>query len=267
MNDDTRWERAASILVEQRRSLTPIEALPEALRPRDEAEGYALQSVMRRVLDEAGLGRTVGHKIGCTTPVMQAFLGIPNPCAGGIHERAVLHASARLPRSRFVKLGIECEIAVELAKDLEPQDAPLDRESVAPAIGAVMAAIEIVDDRYRDYRTLGVPTLIADDFFHSGCVLGERVTDWQRLDLAALTGVTRIDGIEAGRGNGSLVMGHPLNALAWLANARAMHGLPPLKAGEFVLLGSVVETKWLAAGQQARIEIDELGALELTVER
>ncbi len=267
MNDDPRWERAASILVEQRRSLTPIEALPEALRPRDEIEGYALQATMGRMLEAAGLGRVVGHKIGCTTPVMQAYMGIATPCAGSIHERAVLHRTARLPRSRFVRLGIECEIAVELAHDLEPEDAPLDRESVAPAVGAAMAAIEIVDDRYRDYRTLGVPTLIADDFFHSGCVLGERVTDWQRLDLAALTGVTRVDGIEAGRGKGAFVMGHPLNALAWLANARAMHGLPPLKAGEFVLLGSVVQTKWLNAGQHARIEIDALGALEVEVER
>ena len=267
MTDDQRRTDAARILVQQRRSLTPIEALPEPLRPRDEAEGYALQGEVARLLVDAGLGRVVGHKIGCTTSVMQSLLGIPNPCAGTIHEMGVLRGSALLPRSRFVKLGIECEIAVELAQDLEPEETPCDRDSVAAAVGAVMAAIEIVDDRYRDYRALGVPTLIADDFFHSGCVLGERVTDWRRLDLATLTGVTRIDGMEAGRGRGALVMGHPLQALAWLANARAMHGLEPLRAGEFVLLGSVVATRWLNAGEHARVEIDALGALELSVDR
>ncbi|HUF20603.1 MAG TPA: fumarylacetoacetate hydrolase family protein [Burkholderiales bacterium] len=253
------------MLVSQRLSLTPIEPLPVALRPQNETEAYALQKEVNRLLGEAGLGRQTGHKIGCTTPVMQAFLDIPNPCAGAVFEKAVLHRSGRIPRSGFVKLGIECEIAVDLARDIGPDDAPFTRGSVATAVGAVMAAIEIVDDRYRDYRTLGVPTLIADDFFDSGCVLGDPVTDWKRLDLTRLSGATTINGSEVGRGTGALVMGHPFEALAWLARSRMQHGLGSLKAGEFVLLGSVVETKWLNAGDRARIEIDGLGALELDV--
>jgi len=260
------WTSAARILVEQRRSLIPIEPLPESLRPRDETEGYLLQQEVKRLLAPA-LGRPVGHKIGCTTPVMQAFLGIPSPCAGNVYARGVLRGSARVPRSGFVKLGIECEIAVELARDLAPQDAPFDRDSVVPAVGAVMAAIEIVDERYRDFRTLGMPTLIADDFFHSGCVLGEPVTHWQHLDLAKLAGATSIDAAVVGRGTGASVMGHPFNALAWLANSRARHGLDPLRAGELVLLGSLVQTKWLSAGARLGVEIEELGALELAVDR
>lgn len=256
---------AATRLLDQRLSLTPIETLPESLRPKSETDGYALQRVLNGLLTVAGMGAQVGHKIGCTTPVMQAFLGIPNPCAGRIFEKTVLRGTARLPRSGFVRLGIECEIAVELARDIDVEAGPATRDSVAASVGAVMAAIEIVDDRYRDYRTIGVPTLIADDFFDSGCVLGRPVRDWRRLDLARLTGVTFINGSEVGRGTGALVMGDPLQALAWLANSRAKHGLGPLNAGEFVLLGSVVETKWLNAGDQVRIEIEELGEIELLV--
>ena len=267
MADDKHWTIAAKILVEQRRSRIPIEQLPESLRPRDETEGYVLQQEVKRLLAEAGLGRAVGHKIGCTTPVMQAFLGIPSPCAGNVYAKGVLRGSGRVPRSGFVKLGIECEIAVELARDLAPQDVPFDRDSVVPAVGAVMAAIEIVDDRYRDFRTLGVPTLIADDFFHSGCVLGEPVTDWQHLDLAQLAGAIYIDAAVVGSGTGALVMGHPFNALAWLANSHARHRLDPLRAGELVLLGSLVETQWLSAGARARVEIEKLGTLELAVDR
>jgi 2-keto-4-pentenoate hydratase len=40
-----------------------------------------------------------------------------------------------------------------------------------------------------------------------------------------------------------------------------------LKQGEFVLLGSVVETKWLNAGDVARIEIESLGSAALKVTR
>jgi len=257
--------QAAARLRDERLFLTPITELPEAWRPRDEAQGYALQSTLNHLLVEAGMGGLVGHKIGCTTPVMQAFLNIPNPCAGRIFGHTVIHRSGRIPHSGFVKVGVECEIAVELGRDLDATGAPATRESVADAIGGVMAAIEIVDDRYKDYRTLGIPTLIADDFFDSGCVLGKPVRDWRKLDLPNLTGRTAINGVEVGRGTGALVMGHPFEALAWLANLRAKYGLGPVKAGEFVLLGSVVETKWLKAGDEVRIEIEELGELRLGV--
>ncbi len=255
--------QAAARLRDQRLSLTPITDLPESLRPRDEAAGYALQQTLNHLLVQAGMGELVGHKIGCTTSVMQAFLNIPNPCAGRIFGQTVIHRSGRIPRSGFVKVGIECEIAVELGSDIP--GGTHTRESVAEAVRGVMAAIEIVDERYADFRTLGVPTLIADDFFDSGCVLGRPVRDWRGLDLASLRGRTVINGVEAGQGTGRLVMGHPLEALAWLANSRAKHGLGPLRAGEFVLLGSVVETKWLDAGDEARVEIEGLGELSLGV--
>ncbi len=257
--------QAATLLLDQRLSLQPITDLPAAIRPQTEAEGYALQRVLNGLLTVAGMGKQLGHKIGCTTPVMQQFLGIPNPCAGVIFEKTVLRRSGRVPRSGFVRLGIECEIAVELVRDLAPAGAPVDRESAGRAVGAVMAAIELVDERYQNFRSLGVPTLIADDFFDSGCVLGEPVSDWRKFDLAKLSGVTRINGVEAGRGSGALVMGNPLEALAWLANTRAKHGLNPLQAGEFVMLGSVVETKWLNAGDEVRVEIEQLGEVTLSV--
>ncbi|HWQ38770.1 MAG TPA: fumarylacetoacetate hydrolase family protein [Burkholderiales bacterium] len=259
-----RHEKAAARLVEQRLSLSPIEPLPTGWRPRDEPEGYRIQQAVNRMLTEAGLGPVVGHKIGCTTPVMQRFLGIPNPCAGDVFERTVMQRAGRVPRSGFIKLGIECEIAVRLGRDIFPQDAPFTRDSVAFAVDEVMAAIEIVDDRYRDYRALGVPTLIADDFFDSGCVLGEPVRDWRSLDLSRICGATRINGIEVGRGTGALVMDHPFEALAWLARARALRGMG-LKKGAFVLLGSVVETKWLDAGDEVRVQIEELGEVSLSV--
>jgi len=126
--------------------------------------------------------------------------------------------------------------------------------------------MELVDERYTDYRELGVRTLAADDFYNAGCVLGEPVKDWRHLDLANLTGRTWINEIEVASGNSSLVMGHPLNALAWLANAHGEHGLPGLRAGEFILLGSVVETQWLSAGDRVRIDVSGLGSVSLDID-
>jgi 2-oxo-3-hexenedioate decarboxylase/2-keto-4-pentenoate hydratase len=108
-----------------------------------------------------------------------------------------------------------------------------------------------------------VPTLIADDFFNAGCVLGPPVAGWRELDLAALRGVTRVNGAQAGQGEGRAVMGHPLEALVWLANLRARLG-PGLRAGEFVLLGSVVETRWVAADDEVVVAIEGLGEVRAT---
>ena len=83
-------------------------------------------------------------------------------------------------------------------------------------------------------------------------------------DAAALIGTTEINGREVGRGQGSDVMGHPLNALAWLANSLAEAGAY-LRAGEIVLTGSLVETKWLNRGDKASITVADLGTVTLSV--
>jgi len=258
--------QAAGELLRQRLSLTPIESLSADLTPATVTDGYALQAELNRQLVLAGMGNMVGHKIGCTTPVMQAFLNISHPCAGRIFHNTVMLEHGRVPHHGFVRIGMECEIAVRLKHDLPSRDEPYTRGDVMPAVGEVMAAIEIVDERYLDYRKLGVETLIADDFFNSGCVLGKPLHNWRQVDLAAVTGRVQINGIEVGTGQGQLVMGHPLNALAWLANAQHEHNLPGLKAGEFIMLGSVVETKWLNPGDRVRIEIEHLGEVALDIE-
>ena len=201
----TRAQQAAAILLKQRLSLTPITHLPSNLIPNDMTECYAIQSALNVMLTAAGLGDVVGHKIGCTTPVMQAFVNIDHPATGRVFSKSVMHKHGRVPRHGFVKIGIECEIAVRLSHDLLPQTTPYTRESVESAVGEVMVGMELVDERYEDYRALGVRTLAADDFYNAGCVLGDPVTNWRHLDLAALTGRTWINGIEVASGVSSLV--------------------------------------------------------------
>jgi len=254
---------AAAALAWQRLSLSPTFLEPDE-RPAREADAYTLQSAVSAELARTRLGRVVGHKIGCTTPVMQKFLGIGSPCAGEVFAGTVLHGEGIVSRANYRKLGVECEIVVEIGKDIEPQSRLYTRQSVAVHVGAVMAGIEIVDDRYDDYRTIGANTLIADNFFNAGCVLGTAVADWRGLDLAALSGSMHINDAEVGRGIGAAVMGHPFEALAWLANARGKRK-EGLRRGEFVFLGSLVETKWLAAGDTVAIAIEHLGDAKLIV--
>ena len=57
------------------------------------------------------------------------------------------------------------------------------------------------------------------------------------------------------------MLGHPHNALAWLANHLADEG-KGLHAGQIVLTGSLVKTVWLTAGDRVKMELDGLGTVE-----
>lgn len=241
---------AAELLSDNRLGLERFVALPPELVPQDEGEAYAVQAAVNERL-EAAFGRRAGWKIGCTTATMQRYLGIPQPCIGEMFERFVIGSERELPRGCFVRPGVECEIAVELSGMPDPQDP-------GAAVAAVMASIEIVDDRFQDYRSLDVHTLIADDFFNAGCVLGEPVRNWHNLDLAGIGGGIWVNGTKFGAGRGADILGHPLNALAWIARRWRELGVEP-EVGTVVTLGSLVQTVWVEHGDRIEIEIDGLG--------
>lgn len=257
--------QAAARLTAARIERRPVERLPGSLRPADLDAAYRIQAAVHDALAGERFGRRIGWKIACTTEVMQNYLGIRTPCSAGLFEGTRFRSGARLPAGDFRRLGIECEIAVQFAEAVPP-DAAADRGRIAAAIGSVCAAIELVDDRYADWRSTDAPTLVADDFFAAGCVLGEPVPPAEAGDLAALTGITRINGVEAGRGVGADVLGHPLNALALLAASLAARGRW-IEAGEIVLTGSLVETRWLEPGDRAEIEISALGRVAMAFDR
>jgi len=248
---------AAQAIATARRSVAPLAALPPEIAPVDEAEGYRVQRALADLLLPQA-GPLVGYKIGCTSPVMQQYLDIPHPCAGGVFAKGVHDSGASLRFGDYVRVGVECEIAVRLARNLLPSEAPFTAEWVMEAIEAYYPAIEIVDDRYVKWERMGAPTLVADDFFAAGCVLGAAVARSAAPDLLDVAGRAIVNGKEAGRGVGADVLGHPHNALAWLANHLAAEGRG-MHAGQIVLTGSLVRTIWLNAGDAVVMELDGLG--------
>ena len=248
---------AAETIAAARRNRTPLEPLAADIAPDSEADGYRIQDAVHDLL-VSDVGARVGYKIGCTSAVMQQYLNIPHPAAGGVFAKGVHDSGVSLSTKDFVRVGVECEIAVRLARDVAPTEAPFTAEWVAEAIDAYYPAIEIVDDRYVEWETMGAPTLVADDFFAAGCVLGQAVPRSSAPDLLKVIGRALINGKAAGHGTGADVLGHPHHALAWLANHLAQ-GSKGLRAGEIVLTGSLVKTMWLTAGDEVMMELVGLG--------
>ncbi len=242
--------------------------LPAQLAPRDAGEAYLIQSEYVALRAES-LGQVTGYKIALTTPAMRAMVKMNDSIAGDMLDKTILRGStgARVRAAAYVRLMVEFEIGVELAEDLPAIGAPYDRARVAKAVGAVMPAVEIADDRNADYTILpdNALSLIADNAWNEGAVLGDPVRDCSRIDLAAVRGTALINGQNVGEGYGRDVMGHPLDALAWIANHLAARGRG-LWRGDVVITGSLVTSKFPKTGDHIRFEAGDLGSIELRVD-
>lgn len=262
MSTTDRIAQAAQHFFDEHQAKKRHSGCPDDCHPRDLAEAYAIQDKLQELNIAHGVGALAGWKVALTTPVMQQMVGVDHPCEGGIHASRVHASPATLPAADYVNIGIEPEIAVRLGADLT--GGGHTRASVASAVGALMPAMEIVDDRGLDYDLLDAPLLVADNSFNFGIILGPELTDWRGLDLTATTARLSINGEAAGDGVSSAVMGHPFEALAWLANNLAERGRQ-LHAGEIVMTGSIVATKWPSAGDVIVNQIDGLGEARLTL--
>jgi 2-keto-4-pentenoate hydratase len=235
--------------------------MPSGLRPQTEDDAYRIQRALETRLAERGFGPTIGWKVGATTPGMQRLLKMPGPGAGRMFRSSRVEPGSRLDPRRFRRLGIECEIAVTLSRGLDARARPVTLEEAAAAVGEMRPAIEIVDDRYGgDFGAIGAPSLIADNLFHMGLVLGEPPDRAPSPDeLPSLVGVTLANGREMGRGTGADVLAHPLQSLVWLANRLGQLGRT-IEAGEIVMTGSLPLPYWIAPGDRIEIRIDRLGS-------
>jgi 2-keto-4-pentenoate hydratase len=253
---------AASHLVELRSHASragALAGLPKACLPRSISEAYDVQEAVRTRFAGDGIA---GWKIGCTTPVMQDYLAIPHPCAGTLYSPTVFSEHVALDPARYLQLGLECEIAVTL-KDALPANPAL--EQMRSAIEAVMTSVEIVEHRFVDFEAAGTPTLIADDFFSVGCVIGKPNAPDALPDLGAIEGGFRVNGQPPrARGHGASILGHPLNALAWLATHAHGRGTP-LAAGALVTLGSVVKTIYPQPGDEIAADFPALGQVRVSI--
>lgn len=256
----SRIEAAAALLLEARRAHTPLDALPEACRPRDLLEGYAIQETLV-ALDGRPVG---GWKIGCTSDYAQKLLGVDQPFPGRVFAETILSSPAVVSAKDFIAIGLEPEFAFRLWRDLPPRATAYSRLEVESAVSSLHPAFEIVETRYRAWAGVGGPSLVADNGANGALIAGDGVRDWRRFDLAAHKLALSINGQTVAEGTGAAALGHPLEALAWLANDMRLHG-PGLKAGEIVTTGTCGGIHFLKARDEAVADYGALGEVSLRV--
>ncbi|MEL6374952.1 MAG: fumarylacetoacetate hydrolase family protein [Pseudomonadota bacterium] len=250
--------RAAQALADAHARGERYQNLPAGIAPRTVAEAYAAQDAFVALYAERD-GARAGAKIATTTPVMQALMGIDHPCGGQILAHRLFASPSRVALNAHINLRIECEVAVRLRDGLPAGGEPHTAQTAAGAVGEVMAAFELIEDRNADYAQAEALTLIAENSWNAGVIYGEARPFVSEETLSGLTGTLRINDGPPQQG----VSDTPLEALAWVANLYAGRG-QPLQAGDLIITGSLLPTFTINAGDDIHFEIEGLGGVTLS---
>ncbi|TMC28461.1 MAG: 2-keto-4-pentenoate hydratase [Chloroflexi bacterium] len=248
----------AARLDQAEQSRMPLPPLSQEYPTLTPAQAYAIQSAWLDLKLARG-ARIIGRKIGLTSRAMQELLGVDQPDYGFLLDSMMVTSGGTLSRTDFLLPRIEPEIAFWLAKDLKGPGITVD--AVLAATRGVSPALELVDSRIAKWQ-IKLPDTIADNASSARVIVSEQIVPLDGLDLAAEAVTLTRNGVEVGSGNGAAVLGHPAEAVAWLANKLAEYGIA-IEAGQLVLPGAMCAAATVAAGETYRAMFSTIGEVSV----
>lgn len=236
--------------------------LREVIGLEDLETAYAVQAVNNNLLIEKG-ARVTGRKIGLTSKVVQAQLGVDQPDFGILLDTMEVLNGDSISMSKLMQPKVEAEIAFVLAKDLPNRK--VTTVELINSIDYALAAIEIVGSRIENWN-IKITDTIADNASASHYVLGHKPVKLGDFDVVSchmsMEKITKF-AEQVSSGYGSACLGSPINAMLWLANKMAELGTP-LKAGEVILSGALGKMVRVEIGDTFRASIDGLGSVSVS---
>jgi 2-keto-4-pentenoate hydratase len=179
---------AANLLLDARRTHTPIAELPAELQPTSLEEVGRIHSEMILAYGEIG-----GWKIGAPSleatpffaPMPRAWMAASGACLSG-------------PSYRY--RGLECEIAFLLGEDLPPRATAVHARGSNCGGGQLPSAIEELESGLIDPMAANRLTMLSDLQAHGGFIYGPACADWKSIDFSKESVTLTINGkVEAER--------------------------------------------------------------------
>jgi len=217
--------------------------------------GLEAQLAVRRERLAAG-ERGIGWKIGLNVPFVQETLGISSPVIGFMTDAGLLASGASYSTGGTTMVAIEPEVALHIAADV---GAGADDEQARAAIGAIGAAIEVVDI---DLPFDDVEPILAGNIFHRAVVLGDPVSERAGGDLDGVSVRVERGGEVEHEAPDAAAAGDLPGTVRLVADLLAEAG-NRLRAGETIIAGSLTPPVPVSAGDSVRVELGALGALTL----
>ncbi|HEY9278858.1 MAG TPA: 2-oxopent-4-enoate hydratase [Eoetvoesiella sp.] len=237
-----------------RASIAPLtETEPEITI--NDAYRIQLRMIERRL---AATNETViGKKIGVTSQVVMDMLKVNQPDFGHLTSGMVFGDGAVIAADSMIAPKAEGEIAFVLKHDLVGPG--ITNADVLRATEYVLPCFEIVDSRIRDWK-IRIQDTVADNASSGVFVMGDAAADPRKLDLSLVGMTLEKNGEVVSTGAGAAALGHPLNAVTWLANTLGELGIG-LRAGEVILSGSLAAMVPVKANDNLRVSLGGIGSV------
>lgn len=248
----TSAQALADQLYEAERAGAPIPPLRDQISDADAAYAVQEHNTCRALV--AGR-RLVGRKIGLTSPAVQAQLGVDQPDFGMLFADMEVGEGEPIAPGRVLQPRIEAEVAFILERDL-PHEQPTLADIIR-ATAYVAPAFEIVGSRIGAWNIRFFDT-VADNASSGAWVLGGPVHKLDGIDLRSCRMTMTQDGEPVSEGQGAACLGHPLNAVRWLAREMVLRGRP-LLAGDLVLSGALGPMVPVKGGMTYEAHLSQIG--------
>ena len=203
----------------------------------------------------------VGMKMGLTSKAKMVQMGVHEPIYGHLTASMKRGSGDVLRVSEHIHPRIEPEIGFILGRELSGPTTALE---ALDAVEWVVAALEVIDSRYRDFK-FSLADVVADNASSTRFYLGETRRRPDELDLGNLGMVVRCDGAVVETGSSAAILEHPARSLAALANMLHKVG-EKLTAGQIVLAGGATAARHVHPEEHIRLEVAELGDVDVFVE-
>ncbi|RLL45096.1 2-keto-4-pentenoate hydratase [Oceanobacillus piezotolerans] len=222
-------------------------------------EAYQIQ--LATIKQEVNRGhRITGKKIGLTSKAMQDMLGVGEPDYGHLLSNMVIENRGSIPFHKVLQPKVEGEIAFILKEDLKGPN--VTSMNVIQATDVVVAALEIVDSRIKDWK-ITLEDTVADNASSGLYVLGEKPKKLTEIDVKQLgMALYKNDSLQ-NTGVGAAALGDPVKCVAWLANKLSEFDIT-LKAGEVILSGALSAAVEAKPGDHFYAKFAELGEVSIT---
>ena len=221
-------------------------------------DAYAVQDAIRRRQLERG-ARIVGYKAGLTSHAKMRQMGVDTPVFGFLTDVYDLPEGGECDTSQLIHPKVEPEIAFVTKAELKGPGCHIG--AVLAATDFVIAGIEVIDSRYRDFK-FDLKSVVADNTSAARFVAGGRPLAVDGVDLRTLGTVLEKNGLPVAFGAGAAVLGHPAAAIAMLANHLGARG-ESIPAGSLILSGGITEAVAVAAGDSVTLRVQDIGSIGL----
>lgn len=216
--------------------------------------GVGRQQELLREMTAAGTA-VLGWKAGLGAPQARVALGLSAPLIGFLPDTTRHRDGTTLSVATWRRPLAEAEVAVRIARDVPARTG--DAEALG-AVDAVAPAIELVDLPSPPEDPVEV---LGGNIFHRAWLTGAFTPLVGPLDLSAATAIVRVEGPrQEDLGTIDALEALTGTAGAVLAETARMAGRigRGLRAGDVVLLGSVVPPRQVGPGDTFRMSLDEV---------